>query len=173
MKRLYYLSESLDVVEQIADALHRTGISAWDFHVMSKDAEGIYRRHLRSSGSLHRRGIMRGRERGALCGFLLGLAASIIVVVLWRLSPALSLVAFAGVTFAPMLLGSWLGAEVGRVLQAQRLAAFTDDIEQGKALLIIDVDRKHFSSVQNLMKQFPVQSVHPRSFHALNHLRCA
>lgn len=173
MKRLYYLSDNLDLVEHIADALHHAGISAWDFHVLSKDAEGIYRRHLLSAGTLHRRGIMRGSERGALGGFLLGLAASIMLVVFWRLSPAMSLIAFASVTFVPMLVGSWLGAEIGRLVQGQRLAAFNDDIERGKAVLIIDVDREHFSCAQDLMKQFPALRVHPASLHPLQHLRCA
>jgi len=172
VKRLYYLADNLDVAEQIADVLHSAGISAWDFHVMSQDADGLCRHHLHSATPLHRRGIMRGSERGALCGFLLGLAASIAIVVFGRLAPAQSLIAFAAVTFAPMLIGSWMGSTAGHCVQKQRLAMFKDDLEQGRAVLIVDVDRVHFTTVQTLMQQFAVQLVHRPSILMASHLRC-
>ena len=157
MKRLYYLSDSLDTVDEVATALHRAGINDWNFHVLSKDDAGLYTHHLHSATPLHRRDVIRTGERGALLGFGVGLMAAIFSVLLFELSPVHSMVVFAIAIALPTLFGAWAGGLVGLSLENHKIARFHRDIEAGRALLMIDVDRAHYRRIQLLMKVFAVQ----------------
>ncbi|WP_156497956.1 hypothetical protein [Oleiphilus sp. HI0043] len=42
MKRLYYLSPSIDSVDQVSKDLHEHGITDWNFHIISTNEEGLY-----------------------------------------------------------------------------------------------------------------------------------
>ncbi len=157
MKRLYYLADNLDTVDEIAAALHRAGINDWNFHVLSKDDAGLYKHHLHSATPLHRRDIVRTGERGALLGFGVGLLAAIFAVLLLELSPVHSMIVFVIAVALPTLFGAWVGGMVGLSLENHKIARFHRDIEAGRALLMIDVDRAHYSRIQLMMQGFGVQ----------------
>lgn len=158
MKRLYYLAENLNTVDEIATVLHRAGISDWNFHVLSKDDAGLYTHHLHSATPLHRRDVIRTGERGALLGFGVGLLAAIFSMLLLEASPVHSMVIFGIAIVLPTLFGAWAGGLVGLSLENHKVARFHHDIEAGRALLMIDVDRAHERRIQALMLTF---SAHP------------
>ena len=63
MKRLYYLTESMESTEQISDDLHKAGVTDWNFHVVSKHHEaGLYRRHIHSANIIHKSDIVHSAE---------------------------------------------------------------------------------------------------------------
>jgi hypothetical protein len=173
MKRLFFIADEMAMVEPIADALYSAGISAWNFHVISKDDAGMYCHPSRSTSPLHRIGVMRGSTIGALCGFLVGLFAAIAAVLLLPLSLLQNLVLFAAATFTPTLIGSWLGAMVGRALQDRQIARFYNLIEHGHVLLIIDVDRMHRPKVEQLLRSFPIRTASNNVAPASIKMRCA
>lgn len=156
MKRLFFIADDMAMVEPIAETLFSAGISAWNFHVISKDDAGMYCHRSQSTSPLHRIGVMRGSTIGALCGFLLGLFAAIAAVLMLPLSLLQNLALFATATFTPTLIGSWLGAMVGRAMQDHRIARLYNLIEHGHVLLIIDVDRLHRAKVEQLLQSFPI-----------------
>ena len=43
MKRLYYLSPTIDSAEQVSNDLHEKGITDWHFHIVSKDEDIVAR----------------------------------------------------------------------------------------------------------------------------------
>lgn len=157
MKRLYYLADNLNTVDEIAAALYRAGISDWNFHVLSKDDAGLYMHHLHSASPLHKRDVIRTGERGALLGLGIGLLAAIFSVLLLELSPVHSFVVFGIAVVLPTLFGAWAGGLVGLSLENHKVARFHNDIEAGRALLMIDVDRAHHNRIQLLMQTFAVQ----------------
>jgi hypothetical protein len=158
MKRLYYLVDNLNTVEEVATALHREGISDWNFHVLSKDAAGLHTHHLHSATPLHQRDVIRTGERGALLGFGTGLLLAIFSVLLVELPPLQSLIVVAITIGLPTLFGAWAGGLVGLSLENYKIARFHSDIEAGRSLLMIDVDHKHESRVQILLQSFAVQA---------------
>lgn len=157
MKRLYYLADNLDTVDSVANALHRAGISDWHFHVLNKDEAGLYKHHLHSATPLHRRDVIRTGERGALLGFGIGLLAAIISVLLLEMSPTHSIVVFGVAIVLPTLFGAWAGGLVGLSLENHKVERFHRDIEAGRSLLMIDVDRAHHNRVQLLLQSFALQ----------------
>lgn len=158
MKRLYYLADNLDAVDEIAETLHSAGISDWNFHVLSKDDAGLYKHHLHSATPLHRRDVIRAGERGALLGFGVGFLVAIFSASLLELAPVYSFVVFCIAIALPTLFGAWVGGLVGLSQENHKIARFHSDIEAGRALLMIDVDRAHYSRIQLLMQTFAVQS---------------
>lgn len=157
MKRLYFLADNLDTVDEVAIALHNEGIRDWNFHVLSKDEAGLYKHHLHAATPLQQRDIIRAGERGALLGFALGLAAAIVSLLLLDWSPTHGKVVFAIAVALPTLFGAWVGGLVGLSLENYKIARFHADIEAGRALLMIDVDRAHEQRVGRLMQMFAVE----------------
>jgi len=73
MKRLYYLTESIDAAEKLSERLHSEGITDWNFHVLGKDKANIVRHHLHSTTPLQELDIVRSGERGILMSLAVGI----------------------------------------------------------------------------------------------------
>ncbi len=157
MRRLYYLADNLDTIDDVSVSLHREGINDWHFHVLSKDEAGLYKHHLHSATPLQRRDIIRGGERGALTGFFVGLLVAVVSLRMLELAPMHSVVVSAIAIALPTLFGAWAGGLVGLSLDNYKIARFRRDIEAGRALLMIDVDRVHYQRVLRLMSLFAVE----------------
>ncbi|MDY0007979.1 MAG: hypothetical protein RBS22_14255 [Spongiibacteraceae bacterium] len=154
MKRLYYLTDSMDIADRVSERLQAAGLADWNFHVLSRDEAGVYRRHLHGATPFHRRDIIRGGERGALIGAALGLLAATFIVNVMQQSTSVETVAFAVIVVVFTLFGAWDGGMVGLALDNHKIARFRDDIYAGRHLLLIDVPRKHAQAVHTLMRQF-------------------
>ena len=76
MKRLYYLSPSIDSVDDVSQDLHEHGITDWNFHIISTNEDGLYSHHLHSANAFQRTDVIRFVERGLLSGGLVGLLFS-------------------------------------------------------------------------------------------------
>lgn len=158
MKRLYYLADNLDIVDDVAQTLQREGISGWNFHVLSRDDAGLYNHHLHSATPLQQRDIIRGGERGALTGLCGGILFAIVLLQILELSTVHSALVSAVAIAIPTLFGAWAGGLVGLSLDNYKIARFHDDIAAGRALLMIDVKPAHDSRVVQLMRMFAVEA---------------
>ncbi|MEM9622268.1 MAG: hypothetical protein AAF993_11495 [Pseudomonadota bacterium] len=151
MRRLYYLAEDLSTTEAIAERLRADGISDWNFHVLAKDANGLYTHHIHSALAHHQKDIIRTGEVGAIYGAVLfGLlaAAMLFAGVFSWLS---SWVDVALWTFVGGVLGGIQGARRGAKKEHFRLAAFHDDIERGCYLIMVDVRKEDKARIRELM----------------------
>lgn len=153
MKRLYYLTSTLDSTEQISRHMQREGISDWFFHVISKDEAGLYRRHIHSGTLLQKLDFLRDWERGAL----LGLAAAIVVtLILVTFKPFGSDVGFfvhALIFVLIALFGGWVGGLVGMAHQNRSLHDFRSEIDAGKYLILLDVAKNQAERLKSVMAQ--------------------
>lgn len=167
MKRLLYVADHVGEIESLTEALRRIGIGDWHVYRVGKD-------DVDSSPelSLRRRAETQGSTVGALTGFVLGLLASIAVVVVWHLSPMPALAVFAALSLVPTLLGYRLGARIGGALARCRLARLRDAMAPAQAMLIVDVEPQQLAAVAQLADTF---SLHPSTLHPLSlrgRLRC-
>jgi len=154
MKRLYYLTESMESTESISDDLHNAGVTDWNFHVVSKHHEaGLYRRHIHSANLLHKSDIVHCAERGVVVGFVGGILAS------WFLAnvPVFSTTIGQGtamlVILFGVLLGGWLGGFVGIQTENYKLKRFHDKIEEGYFLILVDVEVGQEEIVREIMEK--------------------
>lgn len=150
MKRLYYLTRDIESTESISDDLHHAGITDWNFHVLSKNEAGLYRRQINSANNFHKSDLIHGAERGAIYGLAVGL---FLAVVLWASSAfSSSLPLLATVIFAT-LFGGWLGGFIGMQTENYKIKRFHDQIERGHYLIMVDIDVGQELMVRSIMSK--------------------
>ncbi len=149
MKRIYYVTSIIDSAEKITEDLHKEGISDWNFHVLSKDKEGLYSHHVNSARYWQERDIVHSALRGVIVGGLVGLVAGFLIN-LASGYPALSLPLMF---LIGALFGTWLGGILGQAHESYKIARFHKDIEAGKYLIMVDVHKDEEAKIKTVMKR--------------------
>lgn len=159
MKRLYYLTQSMESTQSISDDLHNSGVTDWNFHVLSKQNEsGLYRRHIHSANLTHKSDIVHSAERGAIIGFVFG------ILLAWFLSnvpvfgiPISGSAPYFVILFG-LMFGGWFGGFLGIQTENYKIKRFHDQLEIGRYLIMIDVEVGQEQLVRDIMN-----SKHPEA----------
>ncbi|UZR29364.1 hypothetical protein [Methylococcus mesophilus] len=151
MKRLYYLTDDLDCVERISSALHKEGVSDWNFHVISKNQAGLYRRHIHSANFIQKSDAVRYAERGAMVGFIFSILGSVYVASEQPFGPDMGGMVYLAIFGFVTLFGVWVGGLMGMATENQKIAAYHGEIEAGKHLILIDAKAEEEERVRELM----------------------
>lgn len=153
MKRLYYLTKSIQTTESVSTDLHQAGITDWNFHVMSKDNEsGLYRRHIHSANVFHKSDVIHLAERGLLIGFVVGLVVTVVLSSTTIFGIAASGTALMFSVLACSFFGAWLGGFVGIQSENYKIKRFHDKLEAGYYLIMVDVEVEQHKLVTELMR---------------------
>jgi len=148
MKRLYYLSPSIESVEQVSNDLHEKGITDWNFHIISKDETGLYSHHLQSASLIQRTDVVRFVERGLISGGVLGLLFTMPLAYI----EAFTTNVWLAVTFFCVLFGSWAGFIGGISQENYKISRFHDHISAGQYLIMVDVHKQHEELIRSVME---------------------
>ena len=71
MKRHYYISDDLDDLDHIEEALEKAGVSTPQMHVLSRDDAGVaLHEHLHPVEAVLKKDVVRGTEIGAVIGVI-------------------------------------------------------------------------------------------------------
>lgn len=147
MKRLYYLSPTIESTEQISEDLHEHGVTDWRFHVLSKDEAGLYNHHLHSANTFQRTDLVRYMERGLICGAIVGVLFLIPLAYL----EDFTVKAWLAISFFSVLFGIWCGGVGGISQENYKIQRFHDEIEGGKYLIMVDVPKPDEELIRRLM----------------------
>jgi len=158
MKRLYYLTDSIDAAGRLSDRLHREGITDWNFHVLGKDKAKIVRHHLHSTTPIQELDIIRSGERGVLIGFAVGILLTCYVALFTSFGGNLNWIWQAAGVLLFSCFGAWLGGMVGVSSENYKIRRFHKDIENGSYLLLVDVAQGQTAQVENAVASF--SSIH-------------
>ncbi|MEM8767431.1 MAG: hypothetical protein AAGE43_08315 [Pseudomonadota bacterium] len=152
MRRLYYLADDLPTTRAISDSLRDEGIRDWNFHVVAKDEDGLYRHQIHSATPIQQLDVVHTGERFAMIGAVVGLLAGLVAY----LTSTLPLFGVLGLTLVAGLFGAWLGGMVGLSRENYKLEPFHDEIEAGRYLIMVDVARDSKTRVREIMNMgFP------------------
>jgi hypothetical protein len=157
MRRLYYLTRSMDYAETISNEIHDKGITDWNFHIMSRDKKGLTKHHLHSTNTLiHERDVIRIGERGAIVGVSAGFFATISFLTLTTFIPVRNLsqatMLFVCISFG--VIGATLGSLLGLALENAKIRRFHEEMENGKHLLMIDVRKNDAPKMEEMMSAY-------------------
>lgn len=156
MKRLYYLTDSIDAAERLSDRLHEEGITDWNFHVLGKDKANIVRHHLHATTPIQELDIIRSGERGMLAGFTVGILLTCYVAVFTSFGASLNWMGQAAGILLFACFGAWVGGLAGVSSENYKIRRFHNDIENGSYLLLIDVSRDQKARVESIVSKFSV-----------------
>jgi hypothetical protein len=149
MKRLFYLTKTIESVEEISKDLHERGITDWRFHVWSQDEAGLYTHKLHTASVLDKTDLARLVERGLMIGAVVGLAIVVPLALFsgldWPIMAWIAMFAFA------VLAGGWVGGFGGITGENYRLRRFHDAVQAGKHLIMVDVHKKDVPTMKELM----------------------
>jgi len=150
MKRLYYLTSSIDDADRISEIMHGNGVTDWHFHVVSRDEAGLYKHHLHSTSFVGKTDLLHSGERGALFGFASGLLLSLIMHLTMGISLSVVFLTVAMIT----CFGAWAGGLIGISHVNYRLARFQEDIDAGGYLIMVDVPKDQSEEIDVLMRGY-------------------
>jgi len=151
MKCIYYLSPSLKSTQEISDDLHAIGVDDWFLHIVSKDEGGLATTRLHSSNYLETLDLLRNGLIGAGYGFAAGLVLAGITMATELLGPRVPLLGYAAIVFVLSCFGAWVGGLVGIASENKKLAAFHDEIEAGKYLILIYAKKDQEDLIRDMM----------------------
>ena len=151
MKRLYYLTNNLDSTEGISNDIHQAGITDWNFHVISKDDAGLYRRHIHGANLFHKQDVICYAELGALIGLVLATFLTIYTATVEPFGPETSGFMYVMIFGFISLFCTWLGGMTGLARENQAISQFHNDIDKGSFLILIDVRIKREGDIKALM----------------------
>jgi len=152
-ERLFYITNNIDSLEQITQDLKEAGVGYNEYHVLSKDEDGIARRNLHSASFVDRYDLIHSGERGLLIGLLAGLVFAFGLVIIQPFDISIGWVGFLSAIAMFSCFGAWVGGMVGLSTENYKIVDFHQDIENGKYLLMVDTTKEREQLVTELMAQ--------------------
>jgi hypothetical protein len=155
MKCLYYLAPTLKSTHDISEDLHEVGVQDFFLHVICKDELGLRQQHIHSSNYLETLDLIRDGVIGAVVGFVAGAIGVWLLQRFQPFGPDVHVPAFVyyAIVAAATLFGAWEGGLIGVAAENKKLAAFHDDIEAGKYLILIYALKTKEEAVRNMMRE--------------------
>ncbi|MFV8816340.1 NAD/FAD-utilizing enzyme [Haliea sp. E17] len=154
MKRHYFLSDNLDVLQAVGRELQETGFTTPQIHVLSEDDAAVEQKHLHPVEAVLRKDVVRGTERGALVGLLCAAA----VVGLGWLTGITHGIGWVPVIFlAIVLLGfcTWEGGLIGIQEKHADFRRFESALKAGQHLFFVDADMNEESQLHQVVARYP------------------
>ncbi len=155
MKRYFFLTDNLDKLTAVEHDLAVNGISAPQIHVLSNDDSGMTVRKLNDVEAVLRKDVVHSMERGAL----IGAAAAAVVIAVGHYSGATATAAgwTPFIFLAIVVLGffTWEGGLFGIQEPHHEFKRFQQALASGRHLLLIDINEKDHSILNNVTAHYP------------------
>ncbi len=150
MKRLCFLSPSVDHAKAVVNDLKRDGFEDKHIYAIAKHGQTI---EDLPDGGTDDDDFLPAFERGVTLGGATGVFLGLLAL---ALPPAGIVVGGAGVLLVGLAgasLGGFLSGMAGAAFSSTRLRVFEEDIEAGKILIMVDVPMDRVVHVNHLIKQ--------------------
>jgi hypothetical protein len=155
MKRIYFLIPNIEMTKKIVDDLLLARVNESRIHVLAKRNTPLD--NLPEASFLQKSDFVPALEQGMLVGGLVGIVFGLAAVLLLgslKLNGVMILVsALLGAGF-----GAWVSSMVGSSIGSRRLKQFSQAIENGDFLMMVDVPSQRVDGVEQLVKD-----KHPRA----------
>lgn len=153
LRRLYYLTDTLESTVAIARDLERLGIGYNQIHVLGKNEGSLVRHHVHSASPLEKYDSIHLGEQGAIVGFLIGLVFIGIVKAVKPFGMDISFWILVPLWILFTLHGAWAGGLIGTHMRYYRISRFRDDVEAGRYLVLVDVTEAQEAEVKRIMSR--------------------
>lgn len=151
MKRRYFLSDDLDELDRLQQALIDAGLATPQIHVLSRDDAGVEQReHLTPVEAVLRKDVVRGTEMGAVAG-ILGAGLVLGVAHASGVTAAVGWVPFVFLAIVVLGFCTWEGGLFGIQEPHSEFSRFSDALAGGSHLLLVDVTAREEEILDKLV----------------------
>lgn len=160
MRRLYFLSPTLEATRQIVDELLLARIPQRDIHVIANHSVAL--ENLPEATVLENSDLIPALQKGAAIGGATGLLAGLVAIAF----PPAGLVLAGGAvlmasTVAGAGVGAWAASLIGISTPNSRLRQFEDAVARGEFLILVDVPSNREEEIKALiLRTHPETEVH-------------
>lgn len=154
MKRFYYMSDSLDELEQIEHDLEASGIPRPHIYVLSNDDVGLENHDINRVASFLKTDVIHAGEIGALVGIAIAVAvllgahfSGVTAEVGWVPFVFLAIVAFGFCT--------WEGGFIGIQEPNVHFTRFEKALAEGRHVLFVETGGKQKKTLKKVLKRYP------------------
>ncbi len=150
-RRMYFLLPDVKRAKSVYKELLLARIDARHIHVLAR--EGTPLGQLPEASVLQKSDALHGAGLGLLVGAATGAVAGTAVL----LFPPSGLAMNFGIVLAMSVLGAvmgvWVAGMIGASTPSTHLEAFSDEIERGKVLMIVDVPRERKDEISRMIRK--------------------
>ena len=155
MRRYFFIADNLEDVEKIGNSLKLQGFADNQYYVLSDSHSDTEKRKLNDVASIFRQDLIRYGEIGAL----VGLGAAMIILLLsytsgW-INGTFGWAPYVALAFLVLCFCTWEGAFLGFQLPNKQFKRFTEELNQGKHIFFIDLNKQQYQKFKPIIKWHP------------------
>ena len=166
MRRLCLLIPDISTTKRIAEHVKSNGVSDGHIHVVGRSTLAIEHLHLHQANLLQTTNLPQALLKGGILGLILGATMG---VTLFILSPWGMIIPTSGIvifTLIGIILGLWISGLVGIAVQNPIVEQANSSIQQGKYLMMIDLDNDQEQNMTGeILQRFPQAKVTSATLH--------
>lgn len=155
MKRIYYLIPNIEIAKKIVDELLLVRIDEKHLHVLAK--RGTPMENLPQASYLQKTDFIPALEQGLVLGGLSGFISGMVALAMTG-GPILVGGTILATSLAGAIVGAWLSSMVGSSVGNRQIKQFSEAIEKGEFLMMIDLPKQRIDEVERI-----VNMNHPES----------
>lgn len=148
MKRIYFMLPGIEITKKIVDEMLVERVDEKHIHVLAK--RGTKLENLPEAGYMQKTDFMPALEQGVALGGVTGMIAGLVAVALPG-GPVLAGGAILATSLAGAGVGAWLSSMVGSSIGNRQLTQFTDAIEKGEILMMVDVPMNRVEEIESIV----------------------
>ncbi|MFZ6768350.1 DUF1269 domain-containing protein [Undibacterium sp. Di26W] len=147
-RRLYFMLPTIPAARAILDELLLARIEEKYIHFMAKDS---LPHDMPEANFLQKTDLIHGMELGMVIGAATGLLAGSLLLIFPPEGLEMRTIALLVAGLGGAVFGSWVSGMAAAAIPNSRLKAFTEEIEAGKVLLIVDVPLSKVVQTEEMM----------------------
>jgi hypothetical protein len=154
MKRFYYMSDSLDELEQFEHDLESRGIPRTQIYLLSNDEVGLESHDVNRVASFLRTDVIHSGEIGALFGLVLA-AAILLTANLSGIVEQTTWVPFIFLAIVAFGFSTWEGGFIGMQGPNTHFTKFEKALDKGLHVLFVETDKVDKKKLKKVVKKYP------------------
>ena len=151
MRRLYFMVPDIDTANTVVDELLLKRVDEHHIHVVAK--EGTPMGDLPEANLLQKSDFIPAMERGLAVGGITGLLAGLAAMTFPPAGLVLAGGAVLGTSLAGAGIGAWISGMIGMDVPNSQIERFTDAIEKGEVLMMVDIPKERVEEIEALVQQ--------------------
>lgn len=146
-----FILDDLKESDQIQSELEQVGIDENDIHFVSENSKDFAGHQVHEASIIEERDVLHSGMRWAVVGFLSGLLLALVIGLIQPYGWQPQLINTLLFCLLGMGFGGWMGGLVGMSHRNYRISQYEEQLQQGKALMLVYTDEAHAKPMREIM----------------------